>query len=206
MSWDVHGGHPTFATAELERDGWTVTLELAYDEYAQLGQDDDMYGSVVEADTCPEDGAVDLAKLRGCYESQRQYNGRAWYVPSRHWDLADRVESNRGQGMSRSVALDEARESIRAEAQGILADDSGVYTVTARATRADGASSVESCGGIDLWQDDPTESPHVWEVAEDLLVLPARAGGPRGLTDHGAGAARWTGRTLRLGPGRVTAT
>jgi hypothetical protein len=157
----------------IERDGFTLTLSLDYDEgitLADLG-----YGTFDDGREDWRTGywhpTVPGAIPNPNRDSRSPGNGARFYVPgdaSSGW-----FDYCRSQGMSKSVAWDAARQRERDEAKEVTWDyGPSVYVLTVKASRNGIELGRASLGGIEIAWSDITRtdgSEYLAEIADDLV-------------------------------------
>lgn len=158
----------------LERDGFTITLSVDYDEgltLADLG-----YGTFVDGreNDAGYQSRPDPEAVPNPYRDSRNVsNGAAWYLPGMGGTLAERAAYNHEHGASKSVALDLARESVNDELRHVTWDyGPSVYVLTVKASRNGITLGRASLGGIEIAWSDVTRtdgSEYFAEVADDLI-------------------------------------
>ncbi len=158
---------------KLDRDGFTLTLTLDYDEGMNLA--DLSYGRFLSGTEDWRTGyeyKPDPDAIPNPYRDSRNVsNGDGWYVPgdaSSGW-----YDYCRKAGMSKSVAWDAAREREREELRYVTADyGPSVYVLTVTASRNGIDLGSANVGGIEIAWSDVTRtdgSEYLAEVAEDII-------------------------------------
>lgn len=158
----------------IERDGFTVTLSIDYDEGMSLA--DMGYGRFLDGrgNDAGYQSRPDPDAIPNPYRDSRNVSGGdAWYIPGEAGSVAERAAYHRKAGASKSVALDMARETLAEELR-YVTDDYGpsIYVLTATASRNGIELGSASVGGIEIAWSDITRtdgSEYFAEVADDLI-------------------------------------
>lgn len=159
------GRHVRAATTTC--DGFDVRVVVDYDEYA------DRRAEYTDNDTGIRNPDFDWTDDGGYRHRNNERKGKRYIELESGYTVPDLASDYNKMGMSKSVALDVARQSLASEAREYLSDEWASYVVTVKVSVAGIELGTASLGGIETGGDYSDEREFESAVIDHDLIREA---------------------------------